>query len=53
VLLRATGATPTGALGGGYVDPSATATINSETLITGKLGAKSNNDVWETITAVP
>jgi hypothetical protein len=41
-------------LGGGvYVDPSATATMNTETLIAGNQASKDNNDVWGTITVVP
>jgi hypothetical protein len=41
-------------LGGGvYVDPSANATENAETLITGNQASKDNNDVWGTITMVP
>jgi hypothetical protein len=41
-------------LGGGvYVDPSATTTMNAETLIAGNQATKSNNDVWGTITIVP
>jgi hypothetical protein len=41
-------------LGGGvYVDPSANATANAETVIAGNQATKSNNDVWGTITIVP
>jgi hypothetical protein len=41
-------------LGGGvYVDPSATATMNAETLVAGNQASKGNNDVWGTITIVP
>jgi hypothetical protein len=41
-------------LGGGvYVDPSATATENTETLIAGNQATQSNNDVWGTINPVP
>jgi hypothetical protein len=41
-------------LGGGvYVDPSAAATADMETLITGNQASKDNNDVWGTITIVP
>jgi hypothetical protein len=41
-------------LGGGvHVDPSATATDNTATLIAGNQVSKSNNDVWGTINPVP
>jgi hypothetical protein len=41
-------------LGGGvYVDPSATATADMQTLIAGNQASKDNNDVWGTITTVP
>jgi hypothetical protein len=41
-------------LGGGvYVDPSASATADMQTLIAGNQASKSNNDVWGTITVVP
>ena len=41
-------------LGGGvYVDPSATATAYTETIIAGNQASKDNNDVWGTITMVP
>jgi hypothetical protein len=41
-------------LGGGvYVDPSATATMDMETLIAGNQASKDKNDVWGTITIVP
>jgi hypothetical protein len=46
-------ATGNGLGGGIYVDPSATATMNTETLIAGNQASKSNNDVWGTITIVP
>ena len=41
-------------LGGGvYVDPSASATEDMQTLITGNQASTSNNDVWGTITPGP
>ena len=41
-------------LGGGiYVDPSASATANMQTLIAGNQASTSNNDVWGIITIVP
>jgi hypothetical protein len=41
-------------LGGGvYVDPSASATEDLQTLIAGNQASKSNNDVWGTITIGP
>jgi hypothetical protein len=41
-------------LGGGvYVDPSASATMDMQTLIAGNQASKSNNDVWGTITIGP
>jgi hypothetical protein len=41
-------------LGGGvYVDASATARMDMETLIAGNHASKDNNDVWGTITIVP
>jgi hypothetical protein len=41
-------------LGGGvYVDPSATATANAQTMIAGNHASKDNNDVFGTITIVP
>ena len=41
-------------LGGGvYVDPSASATMDMQTLIAGNQASKSDNDVWGTITIGP
>jgi hypothetical protein len=41
-------------LGGGvYVDPSASATMDMQTLIAGNQASMSNNDLWGTITTVP
>jgi hypothetical protein len=41
-------------LGGGvYVDPSASATMNMETLIAGNQASKSNDDIFGTITLGP
>jgi hypothetical protein len=41
-------------LGGSvYVDPSASASADMQTLIAGNQSSKSNNDVWGTITIVP
>ena len=41
-------------LGGGvYVDPSASATMDMQTLIAGNQASMSNNDVWGTITVGP
>jgi hypothetical protein len=41
-------------LGGGvYVDPSATATMDMQTVIAGNQASKSDNDVWGTITIIP
>ena len=41
-------------LGGGvYVDPSASATTDMQTLIAGNQASKSDNDVWGTITIGP
>jgi hypothetical protein len=41
-------------LGGGvYVDPSASATMDMQTLIAGNQASKSNNDVWGTLTIIP
>ena len=41
-------------LGGGvYVDPSASATMDLQTLIAGNQASKSNNDVWGTLTLGP
>jgi hypothetical protein len=52
--LDSQGHTSGNGLGGGvYVDPSATASENADTLITGNLATKSNNDIWGTITMVP
>jgi hypothetical protein len=39
--------------GGAFVDPSASATEDMQTLIAGNQASKSNNDVWGTITMVP
>ena len=39
--------------GGVYVDPSATATMDMQTLIAGNQATMGNNDVWGTITMVP
>jgi hypothetical protein len=39
--------------GGVYVDPSASATADMQTLITGNQASKSNNDVWGTLTIGP
>jgi hypothetical protein len=51
---RSQGNTTGNGLGGGvYVDPSATATANTQTLIAGNQASKSNNDVWGTITIGP
>jgi hypothetical protein len=36
-----------------YVDPSATATMNAETIIAGNHASKDNNDVFGTISIVP
>jgi hypothetical protein len=46
---------PTGnGLGGGvYIDPTVTATADTETLIAGNQASKDKNDVWGTITIVP
>jgi hypothetical protein len=41
-------------LGGGpYVDPSASATADLQTLIAGNQASKSNNDLWGTLTIGP
>jgi hypothetical protein len=41
-------------LGGGvYVDPSASATMNAETIIAGNHASKDKDDVWGTISIVP
>jgi hypothetical protein len=41
-------------LGGGlYVDPSASATVDMQTLIDGNQASKSDNDVWGTLNVVP
>jgi hypothetical protein len=39
--------------GGVYVDPSASATANAQTMIASNHASKDNNDVWGTITIVP
>jgi hypothetical protein len=39
--------------GGVYVDPSATATANAETMMVGNHASKDNNDVFGTINIVP
>jgi hypothetical protein len=41
-------------LGGGvFVDPSATATMNAETIIAGNHASKDKDDVWGTINPTP
>jgi hypothetical protein len=46
-------ATGEGLGGGVYVDPSATATTDTETIIAGNHASKDKDDVWGTITIVP
>jgi hypothetical protein len=36
-----------------YVDPSASATADMQTLIAGSLASKNNNDLWGTLTIGP
>lgn len=43
----------TGLGGGIYVDPSATATANTQTMIASNHASKDKNDVWGTLTIVP
>ena len=42
-----------GRAGGVYIDPSATVTANTETLIVGNQASGGNADIWGTITLVP
>ena len=50
---RCQGNTSGNGLGGVYVDPSASATMDLQTLIAGNQASKSNNDLWGTLTILP